>query len=146
MNNTVLAAIVARLTGDTTLDGLLARSVISTTAPGVYSTLPVPQSAALPFVVVSGPVTDTPDDAFDAQYRDVLIDLHAYDSRPDDGGGSVARVNNIAERVRFLFHRKPLHLGVAYRCLVSECRGPVALDDDVSFGRVMTLRLLIGAV
>lgn len=145
MNNVILVAITQRLVSDASLDGLLARSVITASAPAVYSTIPVPADAVLPYVVVSGPVSDVPDDAFDAEYREVLIDLHAYDSRPDDGGGSVSAVNSIAERVRYLFHRKPLDLSPSSRCLVSECRGPISLDASEAFGRVTQLRLLVAA-
>lgn len=138
--NQIVTAIYSRLRGDAQLSGSLATSVIDS-GSAVYTTIPVPRDAVLPYVVITGPISDTPDDAFDAEYRRVLMDIHCYAARPDNGGGSVAVVNNIVERVRELFHRSVLTGDP--RNLVCEASSVVINDDETAFGRVLTLRLLV---
>lgn len=143
MINEILSAIYSRLRADSTLTGLLAASVGGGSA--VYSGSLVPGNAVLPYIAINGPISDVPDDTFDAQYRGSLWDIHCYDHRPDGGGGSVARVNSIAERVRTLLHRQPLTLAGDPRNLVCAVEMVSINDDSSAFGRVVQLRLLTGA-
>lgn len=141
-------AIFDRLSGDEVLGGWLAPSVITDEGPAIYSTIPVPPGAKLPYVVADGGnVTAEPDDpAPVAQYRDVIRDIHCYDGRPDDGGGSVIRVNAIAERVRALFHQLSLALpmeGSYAKNLRLLASGPVVNDGPTAFGRVVSLHMRI---
>lgn len=142
----VTQALYDRLAGDATLDALLARTVIEPgTGPAVYTTMRVPPTAALPYVVIAGDTSNEPDDAFDAQYRDLQRDIHCYAERPDQGGGSVAVVEQIAKRVLDLLHRQHAALSISgFRCLVSEVRGPIQNDGDTAFGRVLMARLHLG--
>lgn len=142
-------AIFERLAGDPALDDLLARTVIgSADGPAIYTTIPVPSGAVLPYVVVYGPIINEPDDpAPSAPFRDPLtFDVHCYAPRPDDGGGSVATVNAIAERVLVLFHREALSLpleGVYAKNLDLFVSGPIVHDGPTAFGRLLTLNMRV---
>lgn len=146
MINALVAWMYDRMVEDDSLDAILARSAIVPAAAAVYSSFPVPAGAEMPYVVISGPVTDEPLDTFDAEYRTPEVDVHVYDSRPAAGGGSVARVNTAAERIRALFHRSAFEADIAgVRALVIQCSGPVVNDGDHAYGRVVTARSLLAA-
>ncbi|MCK9496120.1 MAG: hypothetical protein M0R75_11585 [Dehalococcoidia bacterium] len=146
MIEALLAWMYERMVEDESLDGLLARSALDPSKAAVYNTVPVPVEAKLPYVVISGPITDEPDDTFDAQYRTPEVDLHAYTARRDAGGSSAAPVNAIAERVRELFHRQNFAADITgYRALVIRCSGPVVNDGTNAYGRVVTARCLLTA-
>lgn len=148
MINGLTAWMYERMVEDADLDAMLARSAIEPDKAAVYSAPLVPPGARLPYVVILGPIADEPDDTLDgAQYRTPEMDVHAYDARPDAGGGSVARVNDIAERVRTLFHRQHIAAEIpGARPLVLRCSGPIVNDGDNAFGRVVTVRALLGVV
>lgn len=145
MINGLVAWMYERMVEDADLDEMLARSVIEPAKPAVYSTVPVPPGARMPYAVIVAPISDEPDDTFDAEYRRPWVDLHAYDSRPDAGSGSTARVNDIAERIRALFHGQYYADVPGTRVLSMRCSGPVANDGDHAFGRVITARCLLTA-
>jgi hypothetical protein len=146
MINALIAWMYDVILADGDLDALLARSVLVPDAAAVYSTAPIPPGAEMPYVVLSGPVVDEPDDTFDAEYRTPSIDIHVYDSRPDAGGGTVTRVNTAAELLRALFHRRAHQADIAgTRVLVLQCSGPIVNDGDHAFGRVVTARCLLTA-
>jgi hypothetical protein len=142
----ILPSLISRLSSDATLDGMLARSIILPTEPAVYATSLVPATAELPYIVITGPVSDLPDDTFETEYREVLIDVQCYTARPDMGGGSVVLVNTLAERVRDVLHRKPLNLGLDNpRNILLRVAGPQQNDDDTAYGRVLQVRFLMAA-
>lgn len=141
------SAIFDRLAGDATLDGLLARTVIGAgTGPAIYSTIPVPPTAQLPYVVAyAGDVVSTNEDplnAADGEYRRVTRDISCYAARPDDGGGDPSTVQAIGARIRALFHRAPLALSDG-RNLVAQAAGPHINDGDNAFGRVVSVTFLL---
>lgn len=146
MINALLTAIYDRLRADAELSGLLAVSAIDGIGSAVYTGIPVPPSAALPYVVITGPISDNPDDTLEGnEYRRVLLDLHCYAARPDSGGGSVVMVNSIAQRVRALVHRQPLTLPGDLRQLVVAVENVISNDDTAAYGRVLLLRSLVAA-
>lgn len=142
-------AVYRRLRGDDVLDGLLARSVIEAQEAAVYTTDIVPPSAKMPYVHAPGEsVTDVPDDrSSTARFRDIARDIGIFDERPEHGGGSVAAVNAIADRVRALFHRQPLWIEPGEpgygRVLDVWCWGPIGNNGPRAFGRVVTLRVRV---
>lgn len=141
-------AIFDRLAGDATLDALLARTVIGDgTGPAVYSSDPVPPNAVLPYVVIGANVgAGYVGHSVRESMRDVIRDVSAYADRPDDGGGSVALVNAIADRVRELFHQQVLALpgsGEWARNPRLVASGPIPNDGQHAFGRVVSLHALV---
>lgn len=146
MINALTSWMYDRMVEDTDLDGMLARSVLDPSKAAVYQAVPVPADAKLPYVVISGPVSDEPDDTFDAEYRTPEVDLHAYTARREAGGSSAAPVNDIAERIRALFHRQNFAADITgYRALAIRCSGPIVNDGNNAYGRVVTARCLLTA-
>lgn len=140
-------AIYDALVDDTDLDALLARSVLDAALPAIYTTIPVPQRATMPYIVAyMGDVGSYNDDVLnpdDGGYRRVARDVHAYTARPDDGGGDAEPVQTIAERVRRIFHRQRLVLEGDQVNLVMQAIGPIINDGEYAFGRVVTLSCLL---
>jgi hypothetical protein len=66
----------------------------------------------------------------------VLRDVRCY----AEADGSAVTVEAIAERVRELLHRQALNIS-GYRWLVSSCAGPIAADEQDSYGRIISLSL-----
>lgn len=146
MINALLAWMTQRIQDDATMDGILARSVIEPAKGAVYSTIPVPPGARLPYVYIGLGDGMDPSATFDAEYRRPVVDVHVYDARPDAGGGSVARVNAAAERLRQLFNAFNFEADVAgVRVLVMRCSEVIENDGDSAFGRVIETRCLLAA-
>ena len=136
-------AIYVRLSSDHELSALLARDVNDPTRPAIYTVIPVPLGAELPYVVAyAANVSAEDDDVLDAHYERLGRDIHAYDAHPDDdGGGSAALVNAIAARIHELFHRQTLHIQGTIRNLSCSATPPIANDGETAFGRVIGLEL-----
>lgn len=106
--------------------------------PALFSTDPVPEAAELPYVVLTGVVSD---EEFDTKGsiagRDVLFDIRCYTA----ASGSVSAVDAIAERVRTLLHRQQVSVsGLGWvETIVS---GPIVANEDDVYGRILTARLL----
>lgn len=139
----VKAAIIAALKADAVLRALTAPHVSGSGSAGVYGAIPVPPTATLPYVAVPGTISDVPVDTFDAEYRSLIIDIHVYADRPDVGGGSTEVADAITERVRAILHRNPIPVPGA-NPLVFAVEGIRPSDDIEAFGRILSLRLLIG--
>lgn len=146
MINALFGWMYDRITNDATLDEILARSVVEPTKGAVYSTIPVPSGAALPYVFLGLGEGMDPSITFDAEYRRIAVDIHVYDARPDAGGGSVSRVNAAAERLRELFNGVNFEADIpGARALVMRCSEIQQHDGDNAFGRVIELRCLMAA-
>ncbi len=106
--------------------------------PAIFTTDPVPGDASMPYVVIGGPVSHSPFDTKTTLGREIRYDIRCY----TDDTGSAMLVDSIAERARALLHReKPSVEG--YNVLLAECAGPVEIDEDKSYGRVVTVRLVM---
>ena len=125
------AGIYGRLAGDGELAALLATY---DGEPAIFTSDPAPGDAVLPYIVTAGAVSDVPFDTKDHIGRQVMRDVRCYAA----ANGSTAVVEQIAERVRVLLHRQPLEVdGEGW--LMSNCTGPIAMDDLEAYGRVVTL-------
>jgi len=131
------AAIYARLAGDGTLGGLLARYE---GGPALFTTDPAPGDASLPYVVTAGAVAQRPFEAKNRGGREVFRDVRCY----APASGSAALVEALAERVRALLHRWPLVVS-GWETWVAEASGPVAADEEDAYGRVVSLRWVVMA-
>lgn len=128
-------AIYQRITADATLTGLLA-TYRGAPAVVVGDLDTLPEDIRPPFVVVDAAEFNEPFDTKQDDGREVSQPVRCY----ADATGSTLLVEQIAERIRFLLHRKPTGLlPGAWRV---ECSGPVIAPTDTSFyGREITARV-----
>lgn len=121
------------LAGDGTLTALLATF---NGAPAIFTTDPVPAAADLPYIVTVGQISDVP---FDTKSRDGRVLVRDIKCFADNTSGSTAVIENIAERVRFLFHRKTFSV-TGFEVFISGMTGPIARDEEDIYGRVVTIQ------
>lgn len=131
-------AIYTRMADDATLVALLAGYK---SEPAVFTTDPAPGDATLPYIVSAGEVAQQPNDTKTTRGRLVWRDIRCY----APATGSAEAVEGIAERVRALFHRHELEVD-GFELVVAECSGPIAADEDDTYGRIVTLRLVLQEV
>lgn len=126
-----------RLTGDATLTGLLATYE---GGPAVFTIDPAPPDAQLPFIVTAGEFAQAPFDTKTLYGRTAFRDIRCYASEV----GSAVLIDDIAERVRALFHRYPLPVA-GFATVLCEASGPtVAPDDDETVtGRIVSVRIVL---
>ena len=129
------AAFYDLLATDPTLIGLLATYG---GVPAVFTTDPAPEDALLPYIVTAGEVSTAPFDTKTTLGREIRRDVRCY----TEANGDAQDVEEMAERVRELFHRQPLVVD-GFGVWVAECRGPIVADEDTAYGRVVTVRLLM---
>lgn len=133
----ITEAIHGRLVNDAALTALLATY---NGVPAIFTTEPVPEDAALPYIVSSGEATN---DAFDTKVssgRRITRDIRCYTEAAD----SAALVEALAERVVALFHRHKLSVD-GFRTIIADASGPVSSDEDLAYGRVVSVRLTLVA-
>lgn len=126
-----------RLAGDATLTALLATYEGQ---PAVFTIDPVPADAVLPYVVTAGEFAVAPFDTKTRNGRTVYRDIRCYAKEL----GSAEPIEDIAERVRALFHRYALPV-VGFDPVLCDVSGPtVAPDDDETVtGRIVSVRLVL---
>lgn len=127
-------AIYNRLIGDPTLVGMVN---LYNNQPAIFTIEPVPGDARLPYIIVSGPVSDIPFDTKTTIGREMLVDIRCY----TENQGSRVLVENMAERVRELFHRQYIPVN-GYQNIITECRGPIFIPEDGALGMVVTVRFI----
>lgn len=144
MVDAIATAIYERIAADADIPGMLAASVIDDSEPAIYTTIPVPPGAVMPYIVAyAGDVAALNEDVIGGGEGGYLMryrDVHVYGARPDDGGGDATTVEAIARRLRALFHRQPLVLTEG-RNLSCSVTGPIINDGERAFGRVVSLAL-----
>jgi len=123
-------AIHDRLVNDATLAGLLADYRGS---PAVFTTDPAPGDAVLPYIVSAGDPVDMAYDTKLSRGRHVWRDVRCYAA----ADGSAALIEQIAERVRALFHRQAITIS-GFVWLWAECSRPVAADEQDAYARIVT--------
>jgi len=128
------AAICDRLAGDATLAGMLATW---NGEPAMFTADPPPEGAELPYIVSAGQASDAPFDTKVTRGRALLRDVRCY--APADGS---TLIEVLAERVRALLHRHRLEVD-GYETLVAQAMGPIAADEPLVYGRVVTVRLTL---
>ena len=135
--NALTFAIRNRLQADATLAGMLSTY---RAAPAVFIAEPVPGDAVLPYIVASGHVADVPWDTFGTLGREITRDIRCYTIND----GSRVALNDIVERVRVLFHRVQLPVTGHTNVMTVVQRLHHELDDDESYGAVVTIVSLLG--
>jgi hypothetical protein len=134
-------AFVARLKTDATLLALLAKYPAGGADPAVFSFDPVPEDAALPYIVTAGEFAVTPQDTKTTRRRDAFRDVRVY----ADAAGSAVTVEAIQKRVRELFHRFPLVV-TGFTTVIARASGATIVDEKDVYGRVVTVRLTLEEV
>lgn len=132
------AAFYNVLNASAALKALLATyTVDGTPHPAIFTGDTLPEDAAFPCVYTAGRVSDEPFDTKTGVGRDVIKDIHIF----DDETGSSARIDSIAEMVRDLFHRVNITVD-GYAVFIASASGPVKLDTEGAYGRVVSVRLV----
>ena len=131
-------AIYTRMANDATLAALITEYKGE---PAIFTTDPAPGEATLPYVISAGEVAQSPNDTKTTRGRQVWRDIRCY----APATGSAETVEEIAERVRTLFHRHELEVD-GYETYIAECSGPIAADEEDAYGRIVTLRLMLQEV
>ena len=123
------------LAGDATLAGLLATYQGE---PAVFTTDPAPGDAVLPYIVTAGAVAQVPFDTKTTLGRTITRDVRCYAA----ASGSAVTVEAMAERVRALLHRQTLEID-GFVWVLAECSGAMAADEQDSYGRIVTVRMVV---
>jgi len=106
--------------------------------PGVFSIEPVPGDARYPLIVTSGEVSQAPDDTKNCLGRSIIRDVRCF----TEANGSAEMVEQIAERVRFLFHREPLSIP-GYNWVISSVGGPIVADEQDYYTRILSVNVTV---
>ena len=131
----ITQAIYDALAGDATLAGMLASY---NGRPAVFTTEPAPGDAVLPYIVAAGDLVQMPFDTKTTRGRAITRDVRCYAA----ASGSARTVTAIAERVRYLLHRRTLEIeGFAW--VWAECSGPMSADELDAYGRIVTVKLVV---
>ena len=128
-------AIYDVLAGDATLVALLGTY---DGAPAIFTTDPAPGDAELPYIVTAGEVAQVPFDTKTTLGREITRDARCY----TEADGSAVTVEAIAERVRFLLHRTSMAIS-GYQWVLAECTGPQVADEQDSYARIVTVRMVV---
>lgn len=133
MSREITKAVFNVLNGDSTLTDMLSTF---DGVPAIFTTDPTPLKAKLPYIVTAGQVSDVAFDTKTTDGRDFVRDIRCYSKNTR---GSTDEIEDIAERVRFLFHRKPFTI-TGFGVIISNVTGPIARDEEDVYGRILTLQ------
>lgn len=134
MASVFTAAFLTKLHNDATLTGKLSTF---NAKPAIFATR-APEAAALPYVVLPGSVSHEGFDTKTTLGHDILKDIGCY----AEESGSPVLVEDIAERVRTLFHRQTIAV-VGFTPMICLASGPIVNDGDRVYGRIVTVRLVL---
>lgn len=119
-------------------------SVVSTYRgqPSIFSRTgerAVPSDAAGIWVVINAPLAAPSFDTKTSDGKEVTVDIAVY----GDDTGDPAPVDDLAEIIRLLLHRRPVQV-VGYVVLISKAIGPIeAPVEDSVYGRIVTVQLTL---
>jgi len=136
--NAVTQALYDRLAGDGILSGMLATYEGQ---PAVFTIDPAPGDASLPYIVSAGDAAHAAWDTKTGLGRRIWRDVRCYAA----ADGDAMLIEEIAERVRRLLHRRPLAVA-GYAGIVAECSGPIKADEQDAYGRIVTIRMMLEEV
>lgn len=129
-------AFYARLAGDSGAGGLVSKLATYGTRPAIFSYFPTPEVSGL-YVVMTGNIVASPDDTKNDRGRTVERRIYVY----GPATGSTTAVEAAAERIRFLFHRKPLTVS-GFSVYIAVAEGPIEVPggDDL-YGRMVIVTM-----
>ena len=123
------------LIADTTLAALLSEYG---GVPAVFTAAPIPTDASLPYIITEGDVGNLPFDTKVLRGREVIRDVRCYAIAE----GSADAVEDIAERVRTLFHNQSIPISGFNDSFLTEVSNILTADEDGVYGRIVTVRLI----
>ena len=129
------AAIYSLLATDATLIALLSDY---SGQPPIFTAMPIPEGARLPWIITEGEVSNIPFDTKGTEGRELLKDIRCY----AEATGSAVDIEAIAERVRTLFHRQELTI-TGFTNIITLAENILAIDEPDVYGRVVTIRLIV---
>lgn len=127
-------ACAQRMHADSELVGLLATYG---GAAAIFSEDEIPVDAPRPFVVVDHPSVDDPDDTKNTYGRERILSIRCFKASTDKQHD----IDQIAERIRYLFHREPVHAPGERGWLASASGPTLAPTDNSLVGRLIAVRL-----
>lgn len=133
----ITQAIHDKLTNDTKLTDMLATYY---GMPAIFTQDPAPEGAEYPYIITAGHVADTFEGVSSKTRsgRDIERDIRCYVKR-----GDMAALEEIAERVRELFHRQPLVIA-GWETVRVNASGPVVgPEEDTAHGLIVTISFTI---
>ena len=134
MPSDITGTFLTTLRGDATLQSQLS-SYQGVAA--VFATA-VPEDAVLPYIVTIGNISHEGFDTKTSLGHDIVRDIGCY----ADDTGSPILIEDIAERVRTLFHRRNITVP-GFGTVFVLASGPIINDGDRTYGRIVTVRLVL---
>lgn len=137
----ITQAFFDRLTGDTALTGQLGTY---NGGPSVFTKIPLPAdfdiAANGPYILTTGESSQTPGeiDTKNSAGRVIDRDVRCF----ADLALSPSTIEDIAERVRDLFHRQAINM-TGFTTTIAEATGPIEADEDDALGRIVTVSLTL---
>lgn len=133
----ITQAIHGKIEGDTELTGMLATYE---GRPAIFTYEPVPEDAVKPYIIAAGHVSDNYEGISTKTRagRDIIRDIRCYADR-----GDMAKLEDIAERIRRLFHREPLTI-MGWKTVRVNASGPIAgPPENAAHGLIVTISFTI---
>lgn len=130
----ISAAFYQRLVNDAELGTLLAKY---NGMPAVFTASPIPDNASLPYVITAGQVSDSTEIPANTKNRTAtqfMRDIRIY----ADQTGSMAKIEQIGERVWEIFHKQPLSIN-GWNVLEVKASRPVIYPQDGVYGLYVTV-------
>lgn len=130
--------IYERMANDATLTGYISTY---NGAPAIFTVDPVPTDAELPFITANEDIVAVPWDTKTKQGRDFSRNIRAY----TEATGSRVLLDDIAERIRFLFHRQADQINIdGYKVIICDVQGPeFVATDPRAYGLELEVRFVI---
>lgn len=127
------AAIRSVLNADPQISGLL--STYKSFGASIFSD-PAPKDAALPYIIISDPVSTSAFDTKTTRGREILLDVRCY----IPNGGDRAKLDAIAERVYTLLHRKEIPVE-GFKVVIAAASPPMGSPEEAfAIGRIVSIR------
>ena len=137
----VTQAFFDRLVNDSALTALLGTFKGS---PSIFTKTPLPPDVSLetngPYILTTGEASQDPGslDTKNSVGREIVRDIRCF----ADIAQSTKVVEDVAERVRDLFHRQAITVA-GFTVEIAEVTGPIEADEEDALGRIVTVRLVL---
>ena len=137
----VTQALFDRLVNDSALTALLGTFDGN---PSIFTKTPLPPGVSLetngPYILTTGEASQDPGslDTKNSVGREIVRDIRCF----ADIAQSAKSVEDVAERVRDLFHRQAITIA-GFTVEIAEVTGPIEADEEDALGRIVTVRLVM---
>lgn len=129
-------AFYSTLSGDSTLAAML-----STYGGGaaVFTAMPIPSDVELPYIITEGEIGNLAFGTKVLNGREIIRDVRCY----GEASGSAELIEDIAERVRALFHNQNIAVNGYNASFLTEAQNILTADEDGVYGRIVTVRMIV---